>query len=234
MRHSKVLIEQFPAPTTPTAVMVFLGVVIFAATAAMFWLSGPRQNPTEVPPSAAEQPAATVVDTVSAASAGDTLEGAAAEPTVGPDMRPATPPLKGVALPAENPAEAIQPPLPSADDIAAVLATPEPGTFASSVEVAETTEELLALEEAQRREVEADLAGTSDETTAAIQPDSGPKVGAKATTWVNLRGGPSDDAEVLLVVPGNAAIEAETGCNWCAVSYDGRDGYIYKNFINYD
>jgi uncharacterized protein YraI len=101
------------------------------------------------------------------------------------------------------------------------------------VAVAETTEELLALEAIQRREVEADLAETSTETTAAIRPDPGPRVAATATTWVNLRAGPSDDAEVLTVVPGDAEIQAEAGCNWCAVTYEGRDGYIYKNFIDY-
>jgi len=54
---------------------------------------------------------------------------------------------------------------------------------------------------------------------------------ARVTQFVNLRARPSDDAEVLLVVPADAEIQAATGCNWCEVVYDGKQGFIYKSFI---
>lgn len=105
----------------------------------------------------------------------------------------------------------------------------------ASVPVAETEEQLLALEEAQRAEVEADVGPPSDEWTAAIAGTPGTALQPATTTnYVNLRAGPDDDAEVLMVVPALARIEAEAGCNWCAVSYDGRSGYIYKTFISYE
>lgn len=56
-------------------------------------------------------------------------------------------------------------------------------------------------------------------------------VAAKATADVNMRAGPSDDAKILAVVPADSAIEAETDCSWCEVSYDGQTGYIYERFI---
>lgn len=54
---------------------------------------------------------------------------------------------------------------------------------------------------------------------------------ARVTQYVNMRAGPSDDAQVLTVVPTNAAIEAETDCRWCEISYDGRTGYVFQSFI---
>lgn len=50
---------------------------------------------------------------------------------------------------------------------------------------------------------------------------------------VNLRAAADKDAEVLLVVPKNVSIEAQENCTWCAVTYQGSQGYIYKSFIDY-
>lgn len=55
---------------------------------------------------------------------------------------------------------------------------------------------------------------------------------AQATKFVNLRAEPAGEADVIVVVPENAAIEAETDCNWCTVVYKGQRGYIYKTFIS--
>lgn len=66
------------------------------------------------------------------------------------------------------------------------------------------------------------------ETAAVASADLAP---AKATQYVNMRSGPSDEAAVMAVVPANATIEAERDCNWCTVSYNGKQGYIYKSFI---
>lgn len=144
-----------------------------------------------------------------------------------------------------------------ADAFAGSFAAPEPdagwtsaipparpgGDLVPVVEIAETVAEVEALEAIQQREVEADLAAPSPEgesmapsteATSAIPPATVPRAPAVTTKWVNLRAGPSDDAEVLLVVPALETVQAETGCDWCAVSYDGRDGYIYKTLLSYE
>lgn len=111
---------------------------------------------------------------------------------------------------------------------------------ASTVPVAETEEEILALEAIQRSEVEQDVGQPSGERTAAIAEQPATEdlaaglLPAKTTRYVNLRAAPDDDGAVLEVVPALASIEAQGDCNWCAVSYEGRRGYIYKTFISYD
>lgn len=103
-------------------------------------------------------------------------------------------------------------------------ALPEPAAFVPVVPVAETEEEIADLEAMQRGET----------TAPPPQPETPGMRDATTTQAVNLRAGPNDEAEVLTVVPAKAAITAEDGCNhWCAASYDGRSGYIYKNFIGY-
>ncbi|MBD0414185.1 SH3 domain-containing protein [Oryzicola mucosus] len=54
---------------------------------------------------------------------------------------------------------------------------------------------------------------------------------AKSTQAVKLRAGPADEAGVITILPANAAIQAEADCQWCTVVYNGKRGYIYKNFI---
>lgn len=211
--------SQFPSSDgtgAATVIMSAIGLVVLAAAAGMFFLSSPQEEPA-----AAQAPVA--LEEQQPVAGAEARVPAAAERVPEPVFQTAGTDVEAAEMP---------PALPNAADVAAILSDHDSGG-ASVVAVAETVEELLALEEIQSREVEADLARTSDEITAAIQPETGPKVSAAATTWVNMRSGPSDDAEVLMVVPGGADIEAETGCNWCAVSYDGRAGYIYKSFISY-
>lgn len=212
--------------------MVFVGVIILAVSAAMFWWAGPRQGSAET--ASVDLPAPAVNDQHFAPGDNGAVAG---EATIGSvSARSQT----GGEPPAPRPADAgadavttFQRVQPTETEIASVLATAsETGANDSTVAVAETAEELLLLEAIQQREVEADLAEPSRETTAAVPRVS--KVVATATAWVNLRTGPSDDAEVLMVVPALADIEAEAGCNWCAVTYDGRTGYIYKTFISYE
>jgi len=105
-----------------------------------------------------------------------------------------------------------------------------------SVEIAESEEEIAVLEAIQRQEVEEDIGDVDVQQTSATgveQPTTAALQSATTNNYVNLRAGPSDDAEVLMVVPANATIEAETDCNWCSVAYDGRQGYIYRTFIAY-
>ncbi|MBO6717469.1 MAG: SH3 domain-containing protein [Rhizobiaceae bacterium] len=218
IRRQRDVIAQFPTPSGPTAYVLAAALVVLAATAAMMIWGGPDDAPqatSEQVEADADVGRAAVPEDEAALMADvrkreDRSDPVAEEPEPAPEQEEMSPPSVAVSP---------EPPLPE---------------IVGSVAVADTVEEVLALEEIQRREVEADLASVSDEQTAAIANTVGPKVAAKATTWVNLRAGPADDAEVLLVVPGSADIEAQTGCNWCAVTYDGREGYIYKNFISYE
>lgn len=114
-------------------------------------------------------------------------------------------------------------------------AKPGISAFAPSVPVAESEDEIAKLEAIQRREVEADVGAPSEEETASIGPIGTSSMQQATTTrYVNMRSGPADDAEVLIVVPALEKIEAETDCDWCSVRYDGRTGYIYKTFLSYE
>lgn len=236
-RRSQILVEQFPAPAGPTMAMVFLGIIILAGSAAAFWWAGPQGSTETVSapipvPVVNEEP----VNQGAGAEPGGTAT--AADRQLPDAKAPALQSAIGAQAASQTAAgesrtATIQPRLLTDADKASVLApSPSSDDNAPAVAVAETVEEVLALEAIQRREVEADLAEPSAETTAAVPAVS--QVAAKATAWVNLRAGPSDDAEVLMVVPALADIDAETGCNWCAVSYDGREGFIYKTFISYE
>ncbi|MBT1157737.1 SH3 domain-containing protein [Aminobacter anthyllidis] len=107
---------------------------------------------------------------------------------------------------------------PDASDTASIMAEGLRGTL--DVQVAETEAEIAMLE-----------ASTGMVDANAVQaplPDMSP---AKAAKYANLRDGPADEAKVIVVVPANAAIEAETGCNWCTVVYNGQRGYMFKSLI---
>ena len=54
----------------------------------------------------------------------------------------------------------------------------------------------------------------------------------RVTRYVNLRDGPADEAKVIAVIPTNSTVQAETNCGWCAVTYKGQRGYIYKGFLS--
>ncbi|GAA2859024.1 hypothetical protein GGQ99_002499 [Aminobacter niigataensis] len=131
----------------------------------------------------------------------------------GPDERsPDTVALADTSVPAT--AEA-----PDTSDTASIVPDGLRGTL--DVQVAETEAEIAMLEAST---------GMID-ATAAVEgplPDLSP---AKAAKYANLRDGPADEAKVIVVVPANAAIEAETGCNWCTVVYNGQRGYMFKSLI---
>jgi hypothetical protein len=239
-RPLKPAIGRFPSLSAPTAVVLLFAMAVVVAGVSLLQFAGSSPDSTVTastahneersvqPPAAARSAAAPepVADT-STAQRSPGKGGLQDGQTDGP---PATHEASTNANPPDFPSR--QRPL--SDVLARSPAPSEFDADGAVVAVAETAEEILALEEIQRREVEADLARPSMEMTAAIQAGASTKVAAKATRWVNLRSGPSDDAEVLLVVPGLASIKAESGCNWCAVTYDGREGYIYKNFISYE
>lgn len=91
----------------------------------------------------------------------------------------------------------------------------------------------VAESEADVVKMEAELAAAgSDDFEMPAAPDM---VAGRALKWVNLRAAPGNESEVITVVPFDAALMAEKDCpHWCAVTYDGRKGYIYKSLIGYD
>ena len=101
-----------------------------------------------------------------------------------------------------------------------------PPRVAETVQVAQNEAEVARLE-ASTGMIE-DAGAAPQEVGSQPLP---PLKTASVTKYVNLRGGPADEAKVITVVPANAKIEAESGCQWCTVVYNGQRGYIYKTFI---
>ena len=49
---------------------------------------------------------------------------------------------------------------------------------------------------------------------------------------VNMRAAPRSGSPVLGTIPTNAVVNVAPGCKqWCAVSYNGKRGYVYKSFL---
>ncbi|MFZ2103272.1 MAG: hypothetical protein WAU86_22185, partial [Oricola sp.] len=111
----------------------------------------------------------------------------------------------------------------------------DPVGTASLVPVAETEQQVVALESELAAEgaagfaVPAAIPAPVAVEVAIAEPGMAP---ARTTKWVNMRASPDNDAEVLEVVPYDAEIMAEENCpSWCSVVHDGRQGYIYKDFL---
>lgn len=94
-------------------------------------------------------------------------------------------------------------------------------SFAPSQEAPESP----PLPEAAPRD--ADIVAAVQEPEVAEEDEN-----ASVRSAVNLRAGPSDGAKVLLTIPRGAKIRVGGSCrHWCAVNYDGRNGFVYKSFI---
>lgn len=204
-------LSRLPPAAAPLAVTVAGAIVLVAVLGALLGREPEAAAPEPAPVTAAEE----TYETPAPAIEEDAAETAA-------DLRPAEP--------EEQPE-----PEPDPARTASIL-TALPGAHAlmPSVPVAETEEEVAALEEIQRREVEDDVGPPSPEMTASFRQQAPSMRPATTTRYVNLRAGPDDGAQVLAVVPERAAIDAEEDCGWCEVTYQGRSGYIYKSFIRYD
>lgn len=68
---------------------------------------------------------------------------------------------------------------------------------------------------------------------ASSKPNSAGLKNAVTNRAVNMRASPDKNAPVLAVVPANVQIETQANCSWCAITYEGNQGYIYKSFIDY-
>lgn len=107
-----------------------------------------------------------------------------------------------------------------------------------AVPVTEDDEEIAALEAAMVEEQgsaddmarEDDMAGGPEAAPAAARPAGLGE--ARVNAYVNMRSGPDNNSQVVTVVPANARIAAANGCrHWCEVVYEGRRGFIYKDYI---
>jgi hypothetical protein len=54
---------------------------------------------------------------------------------------------------------------------------------------------------------------------------------ARVTAAVKLRSGPKKGSGVLMVVPAGSAVNVLSCDGWCQISYNGRTGWVYKNFL---
>jgi hypothetical protein len=51
-------------------------------------------------------------------------------------------------------------------------------------------------------------------------------------SYVNMRAGPDNEAEILKVLPENAAVSILDDCpNWCEVEHDGTRGFVFGSFV---
>jgi len=230
-----------PAIAAPLALTAVGGIVLVVAFGALFGIQSRQTAPDAVP---AGPDVAAVEETVPEPAA--SAPAAAGESTEEPASLTALPeeplPAGSDALPATGfvPPDTVEAALPPATERDRTAAIPrafpaDPTTAAPDVPVAETDDEIAALEERQaeeNREVLGDAAPEGGEENAAVPVPAGMRP-ATVTSAVNLRAGPDNDAEVVKVLPERAAIQAEADCGWCRVSHDGTTGYVYKSFIEY-
>lgn len=242
---SRETFERLPPAAAPVAVTLVGGLVLVVM---LGWFLSRGANGMPPPPETRTEATAPQPEAPSAAV--ETVRNDEAAPVADVAAAVNETPAAAIALQAPEPAPAssveIVPVEPQPDpDATAAIPRVLPAAVAPEVAVAETEAEIEALEARQRQEMDADL-GTAgidmqpdadmpaNGATAAIAPQPAmPMRAATATQYVNMRAGPDDDAEVLMVVPAQARIEAESDCGWCAVAYQGRSGYIYRSFIHY-
>lgn len=128
---------------------------------------------------------------------------------------------------AENPASA-------SDQTMTAAINPRADDGTAQVDVAESEADVAALEQAYATREAQGFALAAAEPG----PDSEAPAASMATgtgivdRHVNLRAEADNDATILAVVPQNGQVAILDDCpNWCAVEYDGHQGYIFGNFI---
>jgi hypothetical protein len=140
----------------------------------------------------------------------------------------------GQPMPDPTAEQAVEPmPTPAA---IAPETTPDAAALAE-VAVAESEDDVLALEASLIEEgssgafeVASAPTGVSDETTASIPSGMSE---ARVNSYVNLRAAPTNDGQVIRVVPANATVQAQADCqHFCEVVHQGTRGYIYKSYLN--
>jgi cytoskeletal protein RodZ len=201
-------VQRLPAAAAPIA-FTLVGCLIIIVVLGSILAGGQDRTPRS---SQAEPAAPTAVTNTQA--------------TATPDIADAVP-LPEISAPQPDPSRTASIP----------AAVPPPSALRPDVSIAESEDDITALEEEQRRQAsQVDEAAEEAVATPQSDPDQpDPEMReATITGFVNMRAGASDDAEILEVVPARAKIRAEENCDWCPVLYQGRTGYIYRSFISYE
>lgn len=214
-----------PAIALPLTVIIIGGIALVAASSILFSGIAIKTDP---------------VDSAVAAIPSVEDQAPAAAPQVPAAPSVSQSPPAGPSLDEEQPVQTAALPSPSA------VAPSEPELLSFNAPVASNEADIAILEVIQMPSAEEDEAEkvvmTPDEPEAPQAVAQAPAAAAKATSGlrsavtngaVNMRASPDKNAPVLLVVPANTAIETQSGCSWCAVTYQGNQGYIYKSFIDY-
>ncbi|MEO3389084.1 SH3 domain-containing protein [Mesorhizobium sp. CAU 1741] len=220
--------ESLPDSAAPIAFMLVGGVAVIALLGTL--LSGDPGQSAQIDAAQQQERAQT---TPAETATADAPEEAVASARSRPEPEPQPSRVSEEQQPQAD-LEPVEAPSdePDPERTASILsAARDANAFVPDVEIAESEEEIAALEAIQREEVEEDVGPPSSEQTAAIPAQQ--TRAAITTNYVNMRAQAKDDAEVLEVVPALAEIEAQDDCDWCAVTYEGRSGYIYKTFISY-
>lgn len=222
-KRTQIFIDDLPPAAAPLAVTI-LGAV------ALFFLFGALSNGSDVAGEAAAPEGSIEPPPATATILPDAPAVAPAEPIKAAEPARASPPVETAAqlIQSAKPLQLADP----AQTNSILQAMPHESTFVPPVPVAETEDDIERLEEMQLQQNEG--AREQRQPSGNAPADTDPLRTAVASASVNMRAGPSDEAEVLAIVPANAEIKAEPDCkSWCAVSYEGKTGYIYKNFVDY-
>lgn len=200
-----------PAVAMPLAVIIIGGVALVVVTSALF--SGLAIKADSVDIAVAATPAIAEQITPSQVSAQDDQ----------PDQTAALPVVAAPVAVPETQALSLNAPVTSSEADMAILEV---------IQMPPAEEELMPTS-AVIPEKRPDVPQAVAQAPASPEPNSAGLKNAVTNRAVNMRASPDKNAPVLLVVPANAQIETQADCSWCAITYQGNQGYIYKSFIDY-
>ncbi|MFW6077833.1 MAG: SH3 domain-containing protein [Hyphomicrobiales bacterium] len=91
-----------------------------------------------------------------------------------------------------------------------------------------------AAEEVSEEDIDEAAEGAVEQAVPEAAPEPKPEPATRTAavrTDVNMRARPDNSGAVIQVVPGGKDVDV-IGCDyWCEVIYDGRRGFIYKDFV---
>lgn len=214
----------------------------------------PAQSEPVIEPAAAEAKPAPVVEPVRAAAADPTPSEPSADAL---PILPAPVRVKTVSVPVATPAPVAEAGEPPAVQTAEEPVTEEAATQIAAIDPVETTPpaaaEAYAADDTIVSEgvqavlgvaIKERVAGSpvvarkkadNEQQVASTEPEMAGSSGAgtrRIRSGVNMRAAPKSGSQIIGTIPTNAAVTVAPGCrHWCAVSYNGKRGYIYKSFL---
>jgi uncharacterized protein YraI len=77
-----------------------------------------------------------------------------------------------------------------------------------------------------------EMAAVDPAPKSAEEPTKAALRTSRVTDHVNMRSAPRGGSSVLTVIPADAVVEV-IGCDsWCEISYEGRTGFVFNEFVN--